>query len=98
MAMVVQHNMQAMNSSRMLGITTNAQAKSTEKLSSSASPAMHRQSHLRNFLPATRSTAPLMTLQVFRFPRRCASRCVVWTGHQQTHRMVYPQFRQLKVP
>ena len=34
MAMVVQHNMQAMNSSRMLGITTNAQAKSTEKLSS----------------------------------------------------------------
>ena len=34
MAMVVQHNMQAMNSSRMLGITSNAQAKSTEKLSS----------------------------------------------------------------
>ena len=34
MAMVVQHNMQAMNSSRMLGITTSAQAKSTEKLSS----------------------------------------------------------------
>ena len=32
--MVVQHNMQAMNSNRMLGITTNAQAKSTEKLSS----------------------------------------------------------------
>ena len=34
MAMVVQHNMQAMNSNRMLGATTNAQAKSTEKLSS----------------------------------------------------------------
>jgi len=34
MAMVVQHNMQAMNSSRMLGTTTSAQAKSTEKLSS----------------------------------------------------------------
>ena len=34
MAMVVQHNMQAMNSSRMLGITSNQQAKSTEKLSS----------------------------------------------------------------
>ena len=32
--MVVQHNMQAMNSNRMLGITTSAQAKSTEKLSS----------------------------------------------------------------
>lgn len=32
--MVVQHNMQAMNSNRMLGITTGAQAKSTEKLSS----------------------------------------------------------------
>lgn len=32
--MVVQHNMQAMNSNRMLGITTDAQAKSTEKLSS----------------------------------------------------------------
>ena len=32
--MVVQHNMQAMNANRMLGITTNAQAKSTEKLSS----------------------------------------------------------------
>ncbi|MCR4782589.1 MAG: flagellar hook protein, partial [Lachnospiraceae bacterium] len=32
--MVVQHNMQAMNSNRMLGTTTSAQAKSTEKLSS----------------------------------------------------------------
>ena len=32
--MVVQHNMQAMNANRMLGITTNLQAKSTEKLSS----------------------------------------------------------------
>lgn len=34
MAMVVQHNMQAMNSSRMLGITSSQQGKSTEKLSS----------------------------------------------------------------
>jgi len=34
MAMVVQHNMQAANSNRMLGVTTSAQAKSTEKLSS----------------------------------------------------------------
>ena len=32
--MVVQHNMQAMNASRMLNITSNAQSKSTEKLSS----------------------------------------------------------------
>ncbi len=32
--MVVQHNMQANNASRMLGITSSAQAKSTEKLSS----------------------------------------------------------------
>jgi len=32
--MVVQHNMQAMNTNRQLGITTNQQAKSTEKLSS----------------------------------------------------------------
>ncbi len=32
--MVVQHNMQAANASRMLNITANAQAKSTEKLSS----------------------------------------------------------------
>ena len=32
--MVVQHNMQAMNTNRQLGIVTNAQAKSTEKLSS----------------------------------------------------------------
>ena len=32
--MVVQHNMTAMNSNRQLGITTSAQAKSTEKLSS----------------------------------------------------------------
>ena len=32
--MVVQHNLTAMNSNRMLGITTDAQAKSTEKLSS----------------------------------------------------------------
>jgi flagellin len=32
--MVVQHNMQAMNANRQLGITTSGQAKSTEKLSS----------------------------------------------------------------
>ncbi len=32
--MVVQHNITAMNSNRMLGVTTSAQAKSTEKLSS----------------------------------------------------------------
>ncbi len=32
--MVVQHNLTAMNSNRMLGITTSAQAKATEKLSS----------------------------------------------------------------
>ena len=32
--MVVQHNLTAMNSNRMLGITTSSQAKSTEKLSS----------------------------------------------------------------
>ena len=34
MGMVVQHNMQAMNANRQLGITSGAQAKSTEKLSS----------------------------------------------------------------
>ena len=34
MAMIVQHNIQAMNSNRQLGVVTNAQAKSTEKLSS----------------------------------------------------------------
>lgn len=34
MAMVVQHNLTAMNSNRQLGITTGAQAKSSEKLSS----------------------------------------------------------------
>ena len=32
--MVVQHNMTAMNANRQLGVTTNSQAKSTEKLSS----------------------------------------------------------------
>lgn len=32
--MIVQHNMQAMNANRNLGVTTSAQAKSTEKLSS----------------------------------------------------------------
>ena len=32
--MVVQHNMQAMNANRMLNVTTGAQSKSTEKLSS----------------------------------------------------------------
>ena len=32
--MVVQHNLTAMNSNRMLGLTTASQAKSTEKLSS----------------------------------------------------------------
>ncbi len=30
--MVVQHNLQAMNANRMLGITTGLQAKATEKL------------------------------------------------------------------
>jgi len=34
MSMVVQHNMTAANSNRMLGVTTSSQAKSTEKLSS----------------------------------------------------------------
>lgn len=34
MAMIVQHNLQAMNSNRQLGVVTNAQSKSTEKLSS----------------------------------------------------------------
>ncbi len=34
MAMFVQHNMRAMNSNRMLGVNTQTQAKSTEKLSS----------------------------------------------------------------
>ncbi len=34
MAMVVQHNLRAMNSNRMLGVNTATQAKSTEKLSS----------------------------------------------------------------
>lgn len=34
MAMVVQHNMRAMNSNRMLAVNTQTQAKSTEKLSS----------------------------------------------------------------
>lgn len=34
MAMVVQHNLTAMNSNRQLGITTSAQAKSSEKLAS----------------------------------------------------------------
>ncbi len=33
MAMIVQHNMQAMNANRMLGVTTGQQSKSTEKLS-----------------------------------------------------------------
>ena len=32
--MIVQHNLTAMNSNRMLGVTTSAQAKNTEKLSS----------------------------------------------------------------
>ncbi|MBP5198454.1 MAG: hypothetical protein J6033_05315, partial [Lachnospiraceae bacterium] len=34
MAMVVQHNLKAMNTNRQLGISTNALSKSTEKLSS----------------------------------------------------------------
>ena len=34
MAMIVQHNMSAANANRMLGITTNQQSKSTEKLAS----------------------------------------------------------------
>ena len=34
MAMIVQHNLTAMNSNRMLGVNTNSQAKSSEKLSS----------------------------------------------------------------
>ena len=42
MAMVVQHNMQAMNANRQLGVTSGAQAKSAEKLSS---PTQKRQSY-----------------------------------------------------
>lgn len=34
MAMVVQHNLTAMNANRQLGVTTGGQAKSSEKLSS----------------------------------------------------------------
>ena len=34
MAMIVKHNLTAMNSNRMLGLTTTSQAKATEKLSS----------------------------------------------------------------
>jgi len=34
MAMIVQHNLTAMNTNRQLGVTTGALAKSTEKLSS----------------------------------------------------------------
>ena len=34
MAMVVQHNLTAMNANRQLGVTTSTQAKSSEKLSS----------------------------------------------------------------
>ena len=34
MAMVVQHNLTAMNANRQLGVTTSAQSKSAEKLSS----------------------------------------------------------------
>ena len=34
--MVVQHNLRAMNSNRMLGLTSATQSKSTEKLSSVA--------------------------------------------------------------
>ena len=34
MSMIVQHNLTAMNANRMLGVTTSAQAKSSEKLSS----------------------------------------------------------------
>ncbi|MEY8516905.1 flagellin, partial [Lachnospiraceae bacterium 29-84] len=32
--MVVQHNMQAMNANRMLGVITGSQSKTTEKLAS----------------------------------------------------------------
>ena len=31
MSMIVQHNLTAMNANRMLGVTTSAQAKSSEK-------------------------------------------------------------------
>ena len=34
MAMIVQHNMSAMNANRMLGVTSSSLSKSTEKLSS----------------------------------------------------------------
>ena len=34
MGLVVQHNMTAMNANRQLGVTSSAQAKATEKLSS----------------------------------------------------------------
>ena len=34
MSMIVKHNLTAMNSNRMLGVNTQSQAKTTEKLSS----------------------------------------------------------------
>ena len=40
--MIVQHNMQAMNASRMLGITTGNQSKATEKLSSATELTVRR--------------------------------------------------------
>ena len=55
MAMIVQHNLTAMNSNRQLGVITSGQAKSSEKLSSGykinragddAAGLMHRTAYL----------------------------------------------------
>ena len=94
MAMVVQHNMQAMNSSRMLGITSSQQAKSTEKLSSG-----YRINRAADDA-AGLSISEKMRKQMRGLDRAStnASDGVSWTGLPQTPATVYPQCRPLKVP
>ena len=69
--MVVQHNLTAMNSNRMLGLTTKTQAKSTEKLSSGYK--INRAADDAAGLSIIRSTVDLVTGREFLGGRRLRS-------------------------
>ena len=80
--MVVQHNMQAANANRMLNVTTSAQSKSTEKLSSGYRINRAADDAAGLTIPGEDEKAGLRDL----------------TELQQMQRMAFQQYRQQKVP
>ncbi len=80
--MVVQHNMQAANANRMLNVTTSAQSKSTEKLSSG--------------YRINRAADDAAGLTISEKMRKQIKGLL--TELQQMQRMAFQQYRQQKVP